>query len=68
MKENFRGHEALVADINREGLFRYIVKASVVFDPFFNVGFVLAELLGDIGANVAEFFFDGLKNVEFHQP
>ena len=61
MKENFRCHEALVADVNREGLFRYIMKASVVFDPFFDVGFVLSEFLGNVRADVAEFFFDGLK-------
>ncbi len=54
MEEDLRPQEALVPDINREGLVVDGILAFVLLDPLGLVAVVLVELLGDVGTDVAE--------------
>ena len=54
VEENLRAEEALVADIDGELLPRDRVLALELLDPLGRVRVVLAELLRNVGANVAE--------------
>lgn len=54
VEEDLRPEEALVSDINGELLLGDGVDARVLFDPLGAVCVVLAKLLNEVGAHVAE--------------
>ena len=60
MKENLGRHEPLVTHIDLKAFLGDIVLARIVLHPLFHVRLVLAVFLGNVGANVAKFFFDCL--------
>lgn len=56
MEEDLGAQEALVADVDVELLLGDGVDAGVLFDPLGTVCVVFAELLDEVGTNVAEPF------------
>ena len=49
-----------MTNVNLEALFGDIMLTRIILHPLLHVRLILAELLGNVGADVAEFFFDCL--------